>query len=393
MKVREGYKNTEVGVIPEDWEFNRIEEICQVKGGKRLPQGYQLTNYDTGQPYIRVSDMFMGGVNTSELQFVPIEVIDTIKYYRISKNDLFISVAGTLGLVGQIPDKLDNANLTENADKLCDIKCNKVYLLYCLMTDRIQSLIKNTSTLGAQPKLALTRIQKFALSIPPIHEQQAIAAALSDVDCLICSLSKLINKKKSIKQGVMQELLTGKKRLDGFSGEWKNYELRELLDYEQPTNYIVKCTEYLDKGIPVLTAGKSFVLGYTNEKDGVLMKVPVIIFDDFTTDSKYVTFPFKVKSSAMKILNLKNQSNSLRLIFELMQMIDFPLTDHQRYWISEYSKLVIKLPSEAEEQTAIANILSDMDAEIEALEQKLNKYNAIKQGMMQELLTGRIRLI
>ena len=76
-----------------------------------------------------------------------------------------------------------------------------------------------------------------------------------------------------------------------------------------------------------------------------------------------------------------------------MQMIDFPLTDHQRYWISEYSKLVIKLPSEAEEQTAIANILSDMDAEIEALEQKLNKYNAIKQGMMQELLTGRIRLI
>ena len=221
---------------------------------EEITQGYQLTNYDTGQPYIRVSDMFMGGVNTSELQFVPIEVIDTIKYYRIS-NDLFISAAGTLGLVGQIPDKLDNANLTENADKLCDIKCNKVYLLYCLMTDRIQSLIKNTSTLGAQPKLALTRIQKFALSIPPIHEQQAIAAALSDVDCLICSLSKLINKKKSIKQGVMQELLTGKKRLDGFSGEWKimNWKIK----FEQPTNYIVKCTEYLDKGIPVLTAGKS----------------------------------------------------------------------------------------------------------------------------------------
>ena len=145
--------------------------------------------------------------------------------------------------------------------------------------------------------------------------------------------------------------------------------------------------------MPVLTAVKTFILGYTNEDYGVYQDVPIILFDDFTTASKYVDFPFKVKSSAAKILSLRSDENNLRLIYELMQLIDFPLKDHQRYWISEYSKLVVKIPTTIEEQTAIAKILSDMDADIEALEAKRAKYAAVKQGMMQELLTGRIRLI
>ncbi|MDP2845560.1 MAG: restriction endonuclease subunit S, partial [Candidatus Methanoperedens sp.] len=228
---------------------------------------------------------------------------------------------------------------------------------------------------------------------PPLPEQQAIASALSDVDALITALEQLITKKRNIKQGAMQQLLTGKKRMPGFSGGWEVKKLGEILDYEQPTKYIVKDTEYDDNNdTPVLTAGKTLILGYTNEETGIFINLPVIIFDDFTTANKYVTYPFKIKSSAMKILKPKNENINLRFVFEKMQLIIFHLGDHKRYWISEYQNLGIELPLLPEQQ-AIAAILSDMDAEIEALEQKRDKHRALKQGMMQELLTGKTRLI
>jgi type I restriction enzyme S subunit len=210
---------------------------------------------------------------------------------------------------------------------------------------------------------------------------------------LIKKFERLIEKKKNVKQGAMQELLTGKKRLPGFSGKWEVKKLGELLDYEQPTKYLVKDTEYRDNfNTPVLTAGKTFILGYTNEENGIFKDLPVIIFDDFTTATKFVDFPFKAKSSAMKMLKPRNKDINLRFVFEKMQMIDFKLGDHKRYWISEYQNIEIDIPK-PDEQKAIANVLSDMDMEIEKLESQLTKYRNIKQGMMQTLLTGKIRLL
>jgi len=169
--------------------------------------------------------------------------------------------------------------------------------------------------------------------------------------------------------------------------------LGELLDYEQPTKYLVKDTEYSDNyNIPVLTAGKTFVLGYINEETGIFKDLPVIIFDDFTTATKFVDFPFKAKSSAMKMLKPRNKDINLRFVFEKMQMIDFKLGDHKRYWISEYQNVEIDTPK-PDEQKAISTVLSDMDTEIEKLESQLTKYQNIKQGMMQTLLTGKIRLL
>src|SRR3989339_2252839 len=125
---------------------------------------------------------------------------------------------------------------------------------------------------------------------------------------------------------------------------WKLKELGDYLKYEQPTKYIVKSTEYNDEyKTPVLTAGKSFILGYTNEKEGILTNIPVIIFDDFTTESKYVDFSFKVKSSAMKILNCDNKI-TLKYLYYLMQAIPDIKTTHKRYWISEYSKIKVPIP-------------------------------------------------
>ena len=129
------FKKTEVGEIPEGWEVRKIGDICDVRGGKRLPKGYQLEDENNGFPYIRVADMYMGGVKLSEIKYVPEEVVEKIKNYKISKDDLFISVAGTLGIVGKVPEELDGANLTENADKLCNIKIDKLYLMKVLQSE------------------------------------------------------------------------------------------------------------------------------------------------------------------------------------------------------------------------------------------------------------------
>ena len=142
---------------------------------------------------------------------------------------------------------------------------------------------------------------------------------------------------------------------------WEEVELGEVLDYEQPTNYIVSSEKYNNKyKTPVLTAGKSFILGYTNEIEGVFNKLPVIIFDDFTTASQFVTFPFKVKSSAMKLLTPKTKDIDLKYIFWLMQTIKVDSNTHKRYYLSNYQHTKIALPS-LQTQRKIVSILEKVE--------------------------------
>lgn len=174
--------------------------------------------------------------------------------------------------------------------------------------------------------------------------------------------------------------------------QWPRRRLGELLTYERPDRYIVKSTEYLERGdTPVLTANKSFILGYTAEDFDIFNNVPAIIFDDFTTDCKYVTFPFKVKSSAIKILRAKHNEIDLRYVFELIRTIQFPASDHKRYYISEYQGIEIHLPP-YDEQQSIAEVLSDVDETFDALDSLITKKRLVKQAVMQQLLTGKVRL-
>ena len=178
----------------------------------------------------------------------------------------------------------------------------------------------------------------------------------------------------------------------GLQNSWRTRRLGDLLSYEQPGRYLVRSTNYARNGrYPVLTAGKTFVLGYTNETDGVYTHHPVIIFDDFTTASKYVDFDFKVKSSAMKMLTARPGEADLRFIYERMQFIRFPSLDHKRRWISEFSKLEVDVPS-IDEQVYIGKVAEHLSTYIASLERLITKKQAIKQGMMQELLTGKTRL-
>ncbi|WRA21762.1 restriction endonuclease subunit S [Helicobacter pylori] len=174
---------------------------------------------------------------------------------------------------------------------------------------------------------------------------------------------------------------------------WQRVRLGDILSYEQPTKYLVATTQYLQKGFtPILTAGKTFILGYTNDKHGIYTNIPVIIFDDFTTDSKMVNFPFKVKSSAIKILSLRdNNQADLKYIYEKLTLLKHQVTDHKRYWIDEFSNFEILLPP-LNEQIAIANILSDVDRYLCALDALILKKESVKKALSFELLSQRKRL-
>jgi len=164
---------------------------------------------------------------------------------------------------------------------------------------------------------------------------------------------------------------------------WKAKHLFDLLDYEQPTPYLVRDIRYQNVGTPVLTANKSFIIGYTSESTGIYQNVPVIIFDDFTTDIKYVNFPFKVKSSAIKILSSLREIE-LKLVYELMSQIKFDPAQHKRYYISEYQYLKIPFP-EPDEQQKIADCIGSLDDMIVSSEQKLEALRLHKQGLLQQL--------
>lgn len=167
------------------------------------------------------------------------------------------------------------------------------------------------------------------------------------------------------------------------SGEWVVKRIGDILEYERPDKYIVTSENYVSEGIPVLTANKSFILGYTNEIDNIYANVPVILFDDFTTDMKYVNFPFKVKSSAIKILRAKNYHN-LKFIFELLSQIKFDAKEHKRYYISVFQNLTIPLPTLPEQQK-IADSLSNLDEWLAAEEEKLTLLETYKKGLLQNL--------
>lgn len=138
---------------------------------------------------------------------------------------------------------------------------------------------------------------------------------------------------------------------------WVVTNFETLLSYEQPTNYIVKDTKYKNEyKTPVLTAGKSFILGYTNEKDNIFSELPVIIFDDFTTESKFVNFPFKVKSSAMKILHINTDFVLPKFVYYLMQATEIDHENHQRYWISTYSQEIVGLPPISEQKRILSTL-------------------------------------
>ena len=204
--------------IPNGWEWCRLGDITSITGGKRVPVGYSLTNQNTGYKYIRVADMKQYSVRNNDVHYISKEIYSLIKNYTISKDDLYITVAGTIGVVGEIPIEFDGANLTENANKIVFTQLNKKCLMYLLSSDYVQTQIKNCTTKVGQPKLAIIRIQNFLLPIPPLKEQQRVVEKIEELIPHIEHYGKAqtelntLNKniKEQLKKSVLQYAIEGK---------------------------------------------------------------------------------------------------------------------------------------------------------------------------------------
>ena len=368
--------------IPKHWKIKKLGEIGKVKMCKRIFK--DQTNKDSnGIPFYKIGTF--GGIPDA---FISKELYNKYKnkYPYPKKGDVLISAAGTIGrlvVFDGTPSYFQDSNIIwiENDE---NIALNKyLYHLY--------SNVKwKTTEGGIVSRLYNADVESLELPIPPLKEQEKIAEMLLTCDKAIRLTTQIITQLKQRNQGLAQQLLTGEKRVKGFENSvWKEVRLGELLDYEQPTNYLVKNTDYSNEyKIPVLTAGKTFILGYTNEKEGICTNIPLILFDDFTTDSRYIDFPFKVKSSAVKLLKAKKNAN-LRFIFEAMKLIKYAIGGHERHWISKYAFLTIFVPL-FKEQNAIAQILDTTHQELKLYEQKLQLLQAQKKTLMQKLLTGEV---
>jgi type I restriction enzyme S subunit len=377
-------------VIPEGWRSTPVAEIADIVAGGTPSTG--VSEYWDGDiPWCTPTDITSTEgktLNHTERTITQAGLANSAANL-LPDGSLLLCTRATVGDV-RIAGR---AVATNQGFKSLVVKSpnDHVFIYYQIATLRNRHLeLSSGSTFLELSKKDLARVE---LLLPPPVEQKAIADALSDADALVEALDALIAKKRDMKHAAMQQLLTGRTRLPGYTDEWEEVRLGELLDYEQPTKYLVNGGEYQDSGsIPVLTAGKSFLLGYTSDTEGVYDKGPTILFDDFTTATQWVEFPFKVKSSACKMLTSRRPEVSLRFVYELMRTISYVPTDHMRHWIGIASEWPVIAP-QSDEQQAIAEVLSDMDAEIVALVAQREKAELIEQGMMQELLSGRIRLV
>ncbi len=373
----------------EEWKEKTLGNIAEIVTGT-TPKTSESENYGgiklfaspadiSGKRYISETKKTLSEKGFSKSRILP-------------KNSvLFVCIGSTIGKIAQ--NKIECAT-NQQINSLIPFENHSNDFIYSLLeinSARIATLAGHQ----AVPLINKTDFSEILVLLPPTKlEQQKIANCLTSLDNLITAESEKLEHLKAHKKGLLQQLFPAKGetkpqfRFPEFvgEGEWEETTLEKCLNYLQPTPYLVSSTDYEDKfKTPVLTAGKTFILGYTDEKEGIFNEnLPVIIFDDFTTATKFVDFPFKAKSSAMKILLAKGDNN-IKFLFETIQNLKFEVSTHKRHWISVYSKLVILKPKDPKEHQKIADCFSSADDLIAAQTTKIEALKAHKKGLMQQL--------
>jgi type I restriction enzyme, S subunit len=432
-QVPKGYKQTEVGVIPEGWDTATIRQIASlvrnaIVGG---PFGSDLVSrdyVDEGVPVIRGQNMgakFVAG----GFVFVTLAKANSLEANLARPGDLVFTQRGTLGQVSLVP-KIPFARyiVSQSQMKLTvNLRAaNPGFFYYVFSSGAQQELIRENTIQTGVPHINLGILREIPIQVPPIKEQEAIAEALSDADAFIESLEQLLAKKRQIKQGAMQELLTAKRRLPGFSGEWKVKSLNELFVFSggftasreqlssegycylhygdihiSKKSFVNVRSEYQD--IPKLNVALQRISPTSLLDDGDVVFVDASEDDEGTSKHVVVTNPDGIPFiSGLHTIVAKCKSDALdhqylRYCFQtaaIKAQFRFFAVGTKVSGINKtnIAKITLPLPM-VSEQTAIAIIISDMDAEITELEDKLAKARNLKQGMMQDLLTGRIRLV
>ena len=377
--------------LPEGWAWCKLDDLAFYKKG---PFGSSLTKTmfvskgdDTYKVYEQKNaiqkDCTLGTYYISK------EKYESLSGFAIQPFDIIVSCAGTIGETYVLPRNIQKGIINQALMliRLYYRDIEQFYLLYFdfILKEEAKNSSKGTAIKNIPP---FDVLKNFYIPIPPLKEQirilDEINKWMSFVELIETGTANLQNVLKQTKSKILDLAIHGKlvpqdptdepatellKRINpnaeitSDNGHyqklpegWAVCQLDSIISYEQPTPYIVKSTDYDNTyTTPVLTAGKSFIIGHTNETNGIYEKLPCIIFDDFTTDSKLVDFPFKVKSSAMKILQVKENIN-IEYIAMFMSITRLIGDTHKRYWISEYSKIEIPIPPKNEQDRIVKKV-------------------------------------
>ncbi|HGI1674031.1 TPA: restriction endonuclease subunit S, partial [Streptococcus pyogenes] len=369
----------------DDWEERKLGQYTKL-----------ITKGTTPKDKTGIGDVnFVKVENITNGKIYPINKIkqnehdNYLKRSRLEEKDILFSIAGTLGRTAIVNKSILPANTNQALAIIRGYDFDTNFLITSLAGNVVKEYIQRNPTVGAQPNLSLEQVGNLLVNTPNAEEQQKIGAFFQSIDDTIALHQRKLDLLKEQKKGYLQKMFpkNGAKvpelRFAGFADDWEERKLGEIFNYEQPTKYIVKSTEYDDTfNTPVLTAGKSFLLGYTDEITGIknaTVDNPVVIFDDFTTGSHYVDFPFKIKSSAMKLLSLNDNSDNFYFMFNTLKNIKYVPQSHERHWISKFSEFEIYKPSQ-EEQQKIGSFFKQLDNTIDLHQRKLDLLKEQKKG-------------
>ena len=384
--------------IPDNWVWTTIEEICSKIGSGSTPRG---SNYSAnGIPFFRSQNVYNDRLVYDDIKYISEEVHQKMKGTEVLANDLLLNITGgSLGRCAVVPADFNCGNVSQHVCIMRSVLVEPEYFHALVLSSYFAKSMKITGS--GREGLPKYNLEQMGFPLPPLTEQQRIVAEIEHWFALLYQIeqekSGLQAIIKQTKNKILDLAIHGKlvpqdpndelaiellKRINPYftpcdNGHytqlpdgWCECQLENIVKYEQPQAYIVKSTDYDDRYLtPVLTAGKSFIIGYTNETEGIYQNTPCIIFDDFTTDSKLVDFPFKVKLSAMKILRVAD-SIEIEYVAMFMNITRLIGDTHKRYWISEYPKLCIPIPPK-EEQKRITNAVNVMFEKLDTIMENL----------------------
>ena len=431
-QVPEGYKQTEVGVIPDEWKVLPLEVITQpdrpisygiVQTGPRVPNGV---------PCLRVVDIIEGQIKKGSLITTSEKISSSYKRTQLRTGDLVMPLRGKIGEVAIVDSELVNANLTRGV-ALIALQSGYVegYIKQAIRCDSSSNRLENMLNGSALKEISIATLRSFKIAIPPENEQQEISDALNGIDTLITSLEKLIAKKRAIKTATMQQLLTGKKRLPEFerhpNGELKGYKQTELGEIPEDWNIsnlgtlagitrgasprpidspiwfdgnsdigwvrisdVTKSSKYLTQTVQKLSQAGVRQSRFV-EKHSLIMSIcatvgrPILTKVDVCIHDGFVVF--------------SNPTVNKDFLYYFFTFIEQDWSKHGQTGSQMnlntglINSTLMRVPSNMDEQASIANCIADIDTELLTIQTRLNKTQQLKQGMMQELLTGRTRLV
>lgn len=389
--IETNFKHTEIGLIPHDWE---VKTILSVIDECNYGVGAEAIKYNGGAKYLRITD-----IDDVSHHYSPKPLTSPAFYdecHLAKSGDMFVARTGaSVGksyLYHPQDGKLVYAGFLI---KVHISKANPYYVFLNTLTQRYSNWVISESARTGQPGLNAEQLKTLLIPLPPtIAEQERIAGALSSIDTLIGALNEQIEKKRHIKQGTMQQLLTGKKRLAGFTGEWKICKIKDIVGSVKRGQGL-QSKDYVKGNIPVVAGGKQYAgfhnvanhFGCTITVSGSGANAGYVAFHAipiFATDCSVIDDNDDFVLAFVYYVLLNKQSEIYKLQSGGAQPHIYP---------KNIEDIIVSIPPTIAEQSAIAAVLSGMDTEIAALEQKRDKYIAIKSGMMQDLLTGKIRLV